>query len=368
MSMAPVRPLDGRLLDHSLRKPDRSMIARRFFLAVALAVIAVAPISRAQAQVDPGPTLAQVLKRGYLSCGVSDAAGFAHPDDKGEWRGFDVDFCRAVAAAIFDDPKKVRFLGLSGKDRVSALQSGWVDLLTGAAPWTQSRDSGQRVLYAGASFLDGQGFLVPRARSFASAADLSGVSVCVQQGSAQELELADYFRSRKIAYEPKLFASFEEAVTGYDKSACDALTADVSTLYGVRVRLTAPGEHGVLSDIISKAPRGPVVRQGDDQWFAIVRWTLFVLIDAEELQVSTANADAALKSEEPRIRHLLGVEGDPAGGLALAGDWPYRVIKHLGNYADLFERNLGPASPLGMERRINALWNKGGLMYAPPVR
>jgi general L-amino acid transport system substrate-binding protein len=341
------------------------MIARRLFLAVALAIIAATPAS---AQADAGATLTQVIKRGYLSCGVSDAPGFAHPDEKGEWRGFDVDFCRAVAAAIFDDPRKVRFLGLSGKDRVAALQSGWVDLLTGAAPWTQSRDSSQKVLYAGASFLDGQGFLVTKARSFASAADLSGVSVCVQQGSAQELELADFFRSRKIAYEPKLFPSFDEATAGYDKSQCDALSAEVSTLYAVRARLTAPGEHDILPEILSKSPRGPVVRQGDDQWFAIVRWTLFVLLDAEELQVSAANADAALKSEEPRIRHLLGVEGDPASGLALAGDWPYRVIKHLGNYADIFERNLGQGSPLGMERRVNALWNKGGLMYAPPVR
>jgi general L-amino acid transport system substrate-binding protein len=344
------------------------MIVGRFLLAVACAIIAFGPPDSAVAQADPGATLTQALKRGYLSCGVSDAAGFAHPDETGEWRGFDVDFCRAVAAAIFDDPKKVRFLGLSGKDRVSALQAGWIDLLTGAAPWTQSRDSGQRVLYAGASFLDGQGFLVRKARSFASAADLAGVSICVQQGSAQELELADFFRSHKIAYEPKLFASFEEATAGYDKSQCDALSADISSLHAVRARLTAPGDHDILPELLSKAPRGPVVRQGDDQWFAIVRWTLFVLIDAEELQVSTANADAALKSEEPRIRHLLGVEGDAGSGLALAGDWPYRVIKHLGNYADIFERNLGQGSPLGMERRVNALWNKGGLMYAPPVR
>lgn len=344
------------------------MIARRLIIAVAVAAAAFAPSRCAGADAEVGPTLAQVLKRGYLSCGVSDAAGFAHPDEKGEWRGFDVDFCRAVAAAIFDDPKKVRFLGLGGKDRVAALQSNWVDLLTGAAPWTQSRDSDQRVLYTGAAFLDGQGFLVRKARSFASAADLSGASICVQQGTTQELELADYFRARKIAYEPKLLATFEAATSAYDSGQCDALTADVSTLHGVRARLANAGEHDVLPDLVSKAPRGPVVRQGDDQWFAIVRWTLFLLIDAEELQVSAANADAALKSEEPRIRHLLGVEGDPAGGLALAGDWPYRVIKHLGNYADLFERNLGQGSPLGMERRINALWTKGGLMYAPPVR
>lgn len=344
------------------------MIARRFFRAVAAAVMLAFVGHGAVAQTEPGPTLAQVLRRGYLSCGVTEAAGFAQPDETGIWRGFDVDFCRAVAAAIFDDPAKVRFLGLGQKDRVSALQSGWVDLLASAAPWTQSRDGAQRVVYAGVSFYDGQGFLVRRQRSFASAADLADVSVCVQQGTSSELELTDFFHARRTPYAPKPFATFEEAAAGYGKSQCDALSADASTLYAARAKLADPQEHDVLPDLLTKAPRGPVVRQGDDQWLTILRWALFAMIDAEELSVSAANADAALKSEDPRIRHLFGVEGDRGAGLALAGDWPYRIVKHVGNYADVFERNLGHNSPLGMERRINALWNKGGLMYAPAVR
>lgn len=344
------------------------MIARPIFLAVALAIMLALGGQSAHAQAEPGVTLAQVLRRGYLSCGVSDAPGFAQPDEKGVWRGFDVDFCRAVAAAIFDDPAKVRFLGLGAKERLAALQSGWVDLLAGGAPWTQSRDGAQRTLYAGVSFFDGQGFMVRRQRSFASAQDLANVSVCVQQGTSYELELAEFFHRRKTPFAPRLFPTFEAAVAGYDGSQCDALAADASTLYAARAKLSSPEAHDVLPDLLTKAPRGPIVRQGDDQWLAILRWALFALIDAEELQVSEASADAALKSEEPSIRHLLGVEGDRGAGLALPGDWPYRIVKHVGNYADVFERNLGQGSPLKMERRANALWSKGGLMYAPGMR
>lgn len=343
------------------------MIARRLFFAVAIAVLFCLGGRSAFAQSDAGPTLGQVLKRGYLSCGVTDQPGFAQAVE-GEWRGFDVDFCRAVAAAIFDDPSKVRFLGLNARERAPALQSGWVDLLASAAPWTLSRDGGQKVAYAGVSLFDGQSFLVRRQKSFASANDLVNVSVCVQQGTSHELELVDFFRSRKAAYEPKPFATFEEAAAGYGASKCDVLTGDATALYAVRSKLAEPSDHDVQADFLAKAPRSPVVRQGDDQWLAIVRWTLFAMIDAEELQISRANVDAALNSESPRVRHFLGVEGDRGIGLALSGDWPYQVIKHVGNYADVFERNLGQASPLGMERRQNALWTKGGLMYAPSVR
>ncbi len=345
------------------------MIARRLFLAVATAILCAVGLPRdsASAQTDAGPTLEQIVRRGYLLCGVSQQAGFAEPVE-GEWRGFDADFCRAVAAAVFDDPTKVHFLSLTPKERVQALQSGWIDLLASASAWTQSREGGQKLLYAGVSLFDGQSFLVHRQKSVATAQDLSNVSVCVQQGTSYELALVDFFRSRKAAYEPKPFVTFEAAAAGYGSGQCDVLTADATTLYAARAQLAAPAEHDVEPDFLSRSPHGPVVRQGDDQWFAIVRWTLFATIDAEELQVSKANVDAALKSEDPRVRHLLGVEGDRGAGLALAGDWPYRVIKHVGNYADVFERNLGQASPLGMERRLNALWNKGGLMYAPSVR
>jgi general L-amino acid transport system substrate-binding protein len=343
------------------------MIARGIVVAVATAILLSTFPRGAIAQTDAGPTLAEALKRGELVCGVTEAVGFAQKID-GAWRGFDVDICRAAAAAIFDDPSKVRFLGLNAKERVSALQAGWVDVLASASSWTQSRDSGQRVLYAGVSIFDGQALLVRRQRSFAAVQDLANASICVQRGTSYELELADFFRTRKTPYEPKLFASFEEAAASYDKSECDALSADASTLYGARAQLTSPAEHDVLPEFFTKAARGPMVRRGDDQWLAIMRWALFVMIDAEELQVATGNVDAALKSEDPRIRHLLGVEGDRSAGLGLAGDWPYRIIKHVGNYADVFERNLGQASPLAMDRRLNALWSKGGLMYAPPVR
>lgn len=322
----------------------------------------------ASAQSDVGPTLGQIVKRGAVICGVTAAPGFAQRDGTGEWRGFEVDFCRAVASAVLDDPAKARFVELSPKARVGALQAGAVDLLASSSPWTQSRDAGQKVIYPGTFLYDGQGFIVRRQRGSNSAQELEGASICIEQGTPYELEVADFFRARKAKYEPKLFASLEEAAKAYDEGKCDALTADVSTLHGVRVGLTAPADHAVLPDLISKSPRGPLTRQGDDQWFNIVRWTLFAMLDAEELQVSKSNADAALSSEDPRIRRLLGVDGAHGGDLGLSEDWAYRIIQHVGNYADVFERNLGQGAPFAMERRLNGLWNKGGLMYAPPIR
>ncbi|MGD9543066.1 MAG: amino acid ABC transporter substrate-binding protein [Methylocystis sp.] len=342
-----------------IRCPKFALIA-----AVAGAFFAVG----ARAQTDVGPTLAQVVKNGYLTCGVTVAPGFAQRDGAGEWRGFDADFCRAVASAVLDDPAKTHFVELSPKERVGALQAGAVDLLASASPWTQVRDAGQKLIYAGVALHDGQGFLVPRQRSFAKVQDLDGASICVEQGTPYELEVADFFRARKAKYEPKLFGSFEEAVKAYDEGKCDALTADVSTLHGARVGLKAPADHSVLPELVSKAPRGPLVRQGDDQWLNIVRWTLFAMLDAEELDVSKANADAALSSGNPQIRRLLGVDGAHGGDLGLSEDWAYRIIKHVGNYAEVFDRNLGQGSPFAMERRLNALWTKGGLMFAPPVR
>ncbi len=322
----------------------------------------------AGAQTDVGATLAQIVKRGYMTCGVTAAPGFAQRDGAGEWRGFDVDFCRAVASAVLDDPAKVRFVELSPKARVGALQAGAVDLVASASPWTQARDAGQKLIYAGVFLYDGQGFIVRRQRGFNSIQELEGVAICVEQGTPYELDVADFFRARTAKYESKLFASLEEAAKAYDEGKCDALTADVSMLSGVRIGLAAPADHAVLPDLLSKSPRGPLVRQGDDQWLNIVRWTLFAMIDAEELDVSKANADAALSSEKPQIRRLLGVDGAHGDDLGLSQDWAYRIIKHVGNYADVFERNLGQGAPFAMERRLNALWSKGGLMYAPPVR
>lgn len=314
-------------------------------------------------------TLEQVQKRGFLICGANNGlAGFGQQDEAGEWSGFDVDFCRALAAAIFDDPNKVRFAPISGKERFKALQSGDVDVLSRNSAWTLSRDTGQGLLYAAVTFFDGQGFLTSRKRASSSLKDLAGLIFCVQQGTPFELDLADFFHTKDKHVESRLFASFEEAAKAYASGRCDALTADVSTLAALRAKLEAPGEHSILPDFIDKEPLGPVVRRGDDQWFNIVRWTHFAMVDAEELGVTSANVDQQLKSENPHVRRLLGQDGGRGEGLGLEADWVYRIVKHVGNYGEAFERNLGHGSPLDLDRRLNALWTEGGIMYAPPVR
>lgn len=314
-------------------------------------------------------TLEQIQKRGVLLCGASNGLiGFGQQDDSGEWSGFDVDFCRALAAAIFDDPRKMRFTPLSGKERFKSLQSGEIDVLARNSAWTLTRDTGQGLLYAAITFFDGQGFLTWRKRAFSSLRDLAGHTVCVQQGTPFELDLVDFFHAQDKPAEPRLFGSFDEAAKAYASGKCDALTSDLSTLAALRAKLDAPGEHVVLPDLIDKEPLGPVVRQGDDQWFNIVRWTHFAMVDAEELGVTSANVDEQLKSENPHIRRLLGVDGGRGEGLGLEADWVYRIVKHVGNYGEAFERNLGHGTALDLERRLNALWTKGGLIYAPPVR
>jgi len=332
-----------------------------------LVLLFVLLLTLAPARAD---TLAQVKARGYVSCGVTDAApGFSSRGEDGVWRGFDVDYCRALAAAIFDDADKVKFSGFAARDRAGALLSGAVDVLAGGAGWTLSRDAGQKLHYAAVSFFDGQGFLAPRKLAITAAQDLAGKAICVQQGGAQELALADFFRARKAEYAERPFASFEEAAKAYDAQRCDVLTGDVSQLSAARATLAAPAEHIVLTDLVAKSLHGPMVRHGDDAWFDVVRWTLFALLDAEELGLSSQTVDAMLTtSDNPDIRRLLGVEGDHGDGLGLPADWAYRVVKHVGNYAEVFERNLGQGSPLAMERRLNALWSRGGVMVGAGVR
>jgi general L-amino acid transport system substrate-binding protein len=315
-------------------------------------------------------TLEQVKIRGYLRCGAGGGlAGFARLDEAtGQWSGFDIDFCRALAAAIFDDPSLVEVVALTAKDRVRALQTAEVDVLTRGPAWTLSRDAGQGLAFAAVTFFDGQGFLTSRKRAAQSRRDLAGLSVCVPQGTPFELDLVDNRRAGEKPVEPRPFPSFEEAAKAYATGGCDALTADLSTLAGARARLEAPADHTILGDLIDKEPLGPVVRQGDDQWFDIVRWIHFGMVDAEELSVASANVDEALKSADPQVRRLLGVEGGRVDGFGLEPDWVYRIVKHVGNYGEVFERNLGHGSPLALDRRLNALWTKGGLMYAPPVR
>ena len=314
-------------------------------------------------------TLDEVRQRGALICGVNiGLAGFGLPDDRGTWRGFDIDYCRAVAAAIFDDPEKIKFIPLSGKDRFTALQSGEVDMLSRNTTWTQSREAGQGLLFTGINYYDGQGFMVPKRLGLTSAKQLAGASICAQQGTTTELNLADYFRSHGMKFEAVVFASADEAIKAYDAGRCDAFTTDGSALYSQRLKLTRPDDHVVLPETISKEPFSPAVRQGDDRWFNLVKWTHFALLDAEELGVTAANVEAMEKSDNPEIRRLLGVEGDYGAGLGLSPDWAARIVRAVGNYGEIFERNLGKDSALKIPRGLNALWTGGGLHYAPPVR
>ena len=338
----------------------------RILAAIGFAVFLVAAFAARAVRAD---TLDDVRRRGYLICGVNiGLAGFGLPDDRGTWRGFDIDYCRAVAAAIFDDPEKIKFIPLSGKDRFTALQSGEVDMLSRNTTWTQSREAGQGLLFTGINYYDGQGFMVPKRLGLTSAKQLAGASICAQQGTTTELNLADYFRSRDMKFEAVVFASADEAIKAYDAGRCDAFTTDGSALYSQRLKLTRPDDHVVLPETISKEPFSPAVRQGDDRWFNLVKWTHFALLDAEELGVTAANVEAMEKSDNPEIRRLLGVEGDYGAGLGLTPDWAARIVRAVGNYGEIFERNLGKDSALKIPRGLNALWTGGGLHYAPPVR
>ena len=314
-------------------------------------------------------TLDTVKQRGQLICGANTAlAGFGIPDSNGAWTGLDVDFCRAVAAAVLGDPTKVKFIPLNAKDRFTALQSGEVDVLARNSTWTSSRDATLGLLFAATNFYDGQGFMVRKKQNVASAKELDGASVCVQQGTTTELNLADYFRTTGMKYDSVAFQDEDVALKAYESGRCDVFTTDSSGLYAERLRLTAPDDHMVLPEIISKEPLAAVVRQGDDQWFNVVKWTHFAMLDAEEAGVTSKNVDDLMKSENPDIRRLLGVEGDQGKGFGLDNKWAYNIIKMVGNYGEVFEKNVGESSPLKIKRGLNNLWNKGGLQYAPPIR
>jgi general L-amino acid transport system substrate-binding protein len=340
-------------------------------LAAAFAAITIAAAAApAFAQADrTSKTLEEVRKRGFLSCGSNPGlAGFGMPDEKGVWTGLDIDFCRAVAAAIFNDPTKVRFVPLTARDRFTALQSGEIDVLARNGTWTMSREADLGLLWVGVNYYDGQGFMVRKKLNVSSALELSGASVCVQQGTTTELNLADYFRSNNMKYEVVTFATSAEAIKAYDSGRCDSFTTDASGLAAERLRLQNPDEHVILPEIISKEPLGPTVRQGDEQWFNIVKWTHFAMLNAEELGVTRANVDERLKSPNPPTRRLLGVEGDFGKSLGLPTNWGYRIIKHVGNYGESYHRNVGEGSRLNIRRGLNNLWNKGGIQYAPPIR
>ena len=314
-------------------------------------------------------TLNAVKERGTLNCGVGQGLlGFSSMDDNNVWSGFDVDICRAVAAAIFGDPTKVTFTPLDAATRFSALQSSKIDVLSRNSTWTMSRESSLGLMFAGVAYYDGQGFLLRRDAKIDTALQLGGKTVCTQTGTTTELNLADYFRANDMPLKVLALATPEESRKAYDDRKCDVLTSDVSQLYAERLKLSAPDSHIILPEVISKEPLGPAVRQGDDQWFNLVKWTLYSLINAEELGVKQAAIDDAVKSANPNIKRLLGAEGEFGVQLGLANDWAARAVRAVGNYGEIYERNVGTQSKLSIPRGLNALWTQGGIQYAPPVR
>ena len=335
---------------------------KRLAVLFALAVMVVAQGASAQ-------TLKTVKDRGVLNCGANGMlAGFGMPDAQGNWTGLDVDVCRAIAAAVLGDATKVKFFPLTAKDRFTALQSGEVDVLIRNTTWTSSRDSTLGLNFTGVDYYDGQGFMVRKNLKVNSALELSGASVCVQQGTTTELNLADYFRAHNMQLKSVTFATSDEAIKAYDSGRCDAFTTDASGLYAERLRLANPDDHMILPEIISKEPLGPAVRHGDDQWFDVVKWVLFAMIDGEELGLTQKTIDQQGSATNPDIKRFVGTEGNYGEQLGLSKDWAVKIIKQVGNYGEVFERNVGQGSPLKIDRGLNRLWTKGGIQYAPPIR
>ena len=315
-------------------------------------------------------TLEDVQKRGTLSCGVSTGLpGFSIQDEKGNWTGIDVDTCRAVAASVLGDANKVRFVPLTAKERFTALQSGEIDILVRNTTWTETRDTSLGLNFTGTNYYDGQGFLVHKSLGVKSATELGGESVCIQAGTTTELNLADYFRFKKMDFTPVVFDTSDGTREGFESGRCDVLTSDQSQLYAIRSKLADPNKAVVLPEVISKEPLGPVVRQGDDAWFNIVKWVLFAQVNAEEAGITSANADDMAKnSTNPNVKRILGTDGDMGAKLGLSADFALKAIKQVGNYGEMFDRNVGPKTPLAINRGLNQLWSKGGIMYAPPLR
>lgn len=336
----------------------------RILGTIGLAAFVAAAVQPATAQ-----TLDVIRDRGKLICGINpDLPGFAARDQEGAWRGFDVDFCRAVAAAIFNDAGRVEFKALSNAERLTALKNSDIDLLSRNTTWTMARETALGINFAAVTYYDGQGFLVPSSLKAESALELDGKSICVQTGTTTEANLADYFRGKKLTYRLNAFPSADEALAAYNDGRCDAFTTDTSALFAERLKLAKPDEHVILPDIISKEPLSPAVRQGDDRWFKIVQWTHFVMLNAEELGVTSKTIEQAMNSDNPEIRRLVGLDGSAGTDIGLASDWAARIIRLVGNYDEVFERNVGTGSKLGIPRGINQLWTHGGIQYAPPIR
>ena len=341
-----------------------SRIPGALLAAVAVACAAAGTPGAAQAQ-----TLNAVKERGALVCGVSEGLlGFSAKDAKGEWIGFDVDFCRALAAAIFNDPTKVRFVPLNAEMRFAALKAGVIDVLSRNSTWTMAREAELKLIFPAVTYYDGQGFLVRRAMPVQSALELDGAKICVQEGTTSEQNVADYFRANSMKFDLVAATSAADAVKAYDANLCTVFTGDVSQLHAERLTLAKPDEHVILPDVISKEPLGPVVRQGDEQWALIVKWTQFVLLNAEELGVSSKTLEQALKSQKPTVKRLVGTEGKLGEEIGLSADWAVRIVRAVGNYGEVFERNVGLGSKLGIPRGLNHLWTSGGIQYAPPLQ
>ena len=314
-------------------------------------------------------TLDDVKGKGSLTCGVSTGLpGFSNHNDKNEWSGLDVDVCRAVDAAVLGDASKVKYIPLTAKERFTALQSGEIDMLSRNTTWTHTRDTSLGLNFAGVNYYDGQGFMVKKALGLKSAKELDGASVCIQAGTTTELNLADYFREKGMKYSAVVFDTSDQSVKGFQSGRCDMLTSDQSQLYALRIKLNDPKSAVVLPEIISKEPLGPVVRQGDDALFNVVKLSLFAMVNAEEMGVTSANVGQMMSSKNPAINRLLGTSGDAGAKLGVSKDWAANIIKQVGNYGEAFERNVGKGSALKIARGVNALWSKGGLQYAPPVR
>ncbi len=331
-----------------------------FALAAALGLTATAAFA---------DTLADTKTDGFVKCGVTEGVpGFSLPDANNEWTGLDVDYCRALASAIFNDPKAVRFTPTTSENRWQTLSAGEVNLLSRTSTWTMTRDTTLGIKFVGTTYYDGQGFIVRTESGIKSALELGGSTICIESGTTTELNAADYFAANGMEYNPVTFTSQDETLKAYEDGRCDVYTTDASALAGNRLDFSVPTDHIVLPEIISKEPLAVVVRQGDDAWFNVTRWTYYALLEAEELGVTQANVDEMLGSENPSIKRLLGLEGDFGTPMGLTKDWAYQIIKGTGNYGEIFDRNVGAGSPIGIARGLNALWKDGGLQYSPPIR
>ncbi|WP_426955834.1 amino acid ABC transporter substrate-binding protein [Muricoccus radiodurans] len=333
------------------------------------AVLLLLPVAAAAQTVPPGPTLTAIRAKGVLDCGANTGvAGFGAPDSRGIHQGLDPDICRAITAAIFGDPGRIRFTALTSQTRIPALQSGQVDVVARTFTWTMSREVSAGLQFGPTVFYDGQGFIVHRSANIQRATQLNGGTVCVSAGSTNELNLADWARINNITVQPLVFDQNEDARRAYESNRCDSYSLDASQLAAYRSSLHNPQDHVILPDVISKEPLTIAIRKGDQQWYDIMRWTVYALILAEELGVTQANAEEMLNSGNPDVRRLLGVSGDFGPSLSLDRRWAYNAIRAVGNYGEIFERHIGRNTPIGLERGLNNLWNRGGLLYAPPIR